>query len=295
MSVKTRGAASVAGPKSSARWASAPAARSVACPGGLRHRRERRRDGPRRLRETPSALSAGIRGTGRVMDEPREEEPRRRAWRRPESRTREPSCGRSRTRYLRLRADFENYRRRVERDRDVAARQGKRDLLMALVDLADGFDRALAHVDDSPDSVAAGLGGMHRRLDSLLEAEGVRSFESVGQPFDPTRHEAVATVRDGGDAPGTVVDEDRPRLHVERRAPPPRPGEGRGIEGNHHASPKGRPSSSSVWSAGRRGGLARPPVSRLRRKRPRSASPRWSGATSRPSSRRPGRSMPSRR
>jgi molecular chaperone GrpE len=110
-------------------------------------------------------------------------------------------------RYLRTRADFENYRRRVERDRDVAARQAKRELLKALVDLADGFDRALVHIDDSPGSVAAGLHGMQRRLGSLLEAEGVKSFESVGQPFDPTRHEAMATVRDGGGAPGTVVDE----------------------------------------------------------------------------------------
>jgi len=113
-------------------------------------------------------------------------------------------------RYLRTRADFENYRRRVERDRDLAARQGKRELLKALVDLADGFERALAHVDESPDSVAAGLFGMQRRLSSLLEAEGVKSFESVGQRFDPTRHEAVATVRDGGDEPGTVVDEAGP-------------------------------------------------------------------------------------
>lgn len=110
-------------------------------------------------------------------------------------------------RYLRTRADFENYRRRVERDRDVAARQAKRELLLALVELADGFDRALVHVDESPDSVAAGLHGMQRRLSSLLEAEGVKAFESVGQPFDPTRHEAMATVRDGGGAPGTVVDE----------------------------------------------------------------------------------------
>ena len=110
-------------------------------------------------------------------------------------------------RYLRTRADFENYRRRVERDRDVAARQAKRGLLLALVDLADGFDRALVHIDESPDSVAAGLHGMQRRLSSLLEAEGVKSFDSVGQPFDPTRHEAMATVRDGGGAPGTVVDE----------------------------------------------------------------------------------------
>jgi molecular chaperone GrpE len=110
-------------------------------------------------------------------------------------------------RYLRTRADFENYRRRVERDRDVAARQAKRELLLALVDLADGFDRALVHIDESPDSVAAGLDGMRRRLSSLLEAEGVRSFESVGQSFDPTRHEAMATVRDVSVVPGTVVDE----------------------------------------------------------------------------------------
>ena len=112
-----------------------------------------------------------------------------------------------RDRYLRTRADFENYRRRVERDRDVAARQAKQDLLLALVDLADGFDRALVHIDESPDSVVAGLYGMQRRLRSLLEAEGVKSFESVGQPFDPTRHEALATVRDFDGAPGTVVDE----------------------------------------------------------------------------------------
>jgi molecular chaperone GrpE len=110
-------------------------------------------------------------------------------------------------RHLRTRADFENFRRRVERDRDVSARQAKRDLLLALVDLADSFDRALVHIDESPDSVAAGLHGMQRRLTSLLEAEGVKPFESVGQPFDPTRHEAMATVRDAEGAAGTVVDE----------------------------------------------------------------------------------------
>lgn len=110
-------------------------------------------------------------------------------------------------RHLRTRADFENYRRRAERDRDVAARQAKRELLLALVDLADGFDRGLAHVDESPASVAEGLHGMQRRLCRLLETEGVVPFQSVGQPFDPRRHEAMSTVRDFDGAPGTVVDE----------------------------------------------------------------------------------------
>jgi molecular chaperone GrpE len=110
-------------------------------------------------------------------------------------------------RHLRARADFENYKRRVERDRDVAAREAKRALLLALIELADGFDRALLHVADSPESVAEGLQGMRRALSSVLEGEGVGSFESAGQPFDPKRHEALATVKDTGGTPGTVVDE----------------------------------------------------------------------------------------
>jgi len=52
--------------------------------------------------------------------------------------------------------DFENYKAPGERDRDVAA-GGKRDLLIALVDLADGFDRALVHVGESPDAVRRAL------------------------------------------------------------------------------------------------------------------------------------------
>ena len=114
---------------------------------------------------------------------------------------------REQDRTLRTRAEFENYKRRAERERVTAEDEGKRGLLRALVDLADGFDRALAHVEDSPDSVAAGLHGMQRSLKSLLDAEGVTPFESVGQIFDPVRHEALATARDTGCAPGTVVDE----------------------------------------------------------------------------------------
>jgi len=69
---------------------------------------------------------------------------------------------REQDRTLRTRAEFENYRRRAERERETAGNEGKRDILRALVDLADGFDRALAHVNVSPDSVAAGLHGMQR-------------------------------------------------------------------------------------------------------------------------------------
>ena len=56
--------------------------------------------------------------------------------------------------YLRALADFDNYRRRVERDRSTAARSGKRDIVLPLLDILDGFDRALSHIGDQPSSVA---------------------------------------------------------------------------------------------------------------------------------------------
>ncbi len=110
-------------------------------------------------------------------------------------------------RFLRARADFENLKRRVERDRDATALRAERRLLLALVELADGFDRALAHVDESHGSVAAGVHGMQRQLRRLLETEGVVPFQSVGLAFDTARHEAIATVRESDLEPGTVVDE----------------------------------------------------------------------------------------
>jgi molecular chaperone GrpE len=109
--------------------------------------------------------------------------------------------------YLRALADFENYRKRVERDRASAAEQGKRDLLISLLDLADDFDRALAHASDSPDSVVAGLHTMQRRLARLLNKYGVVPFESVGQAFDPAVHEAIGTVQSGAHESGIVFDE----------------------------------------------------------------------------------------
>ena len=59
--------------------------------------------------------------------------------------------------YLRALADYDNYRRRVERDRSTAARSGKREIILSLLDVLDGFDRALQHIGDAPSSVVEGL------------------------------------------------------------------------------------------------------------------------------------------
>jgi molecular chaperone GrpE len=122
-----------------------------------------------------------------------------------------------RERELRMRAlaDFDNYRKRVERDRGAAERSGKRDVILALLDVMDDLDRALEHVDQSPDAVVEGLRAIHKRFADSLKAQGVTPIESVGQQFDPMLHEAVGAVEAGASKagivlePGAVLDEAR--------------------------------------------------------------------------------------
>jgi molecular chaperone GrpE len=129
-----------------------------------------------------------------------------------------------RERELRLRtmADFDNYRKRVERDRGTAERSGKRAVLLALLEVMDDFDRAIEHVNRSSGqssaasgAVVEGLRAIHKRLADALKAQGVTPLESVGQQFDPTRHEAVGAIEAGVSKsgivlePGAVTDETR--------------------------------------------------------------------------------------
>jgi molecular chaperone GrpE len=109
--------------------------------------------------------------------------------------------------YLRALADFDNYRRRVERDRSTAARSGKRDIILPLLDVLDGFDRALSHISDQPSSVAQGLQALHRKLLTLLEAQGVTPFRSVGEVFNPELHDAIGSVETDEFESGAVAEE----------------------------------------------------------------------------------------
>ncbi len=109
--------------------------------------------------------------------------------------------------YLRALADFENYRRRVERDREQASTAGKRDLIRSLLEVVDSFDRALPYLAKAPPPVAEGLRAVHRRLLDLLDANQVTVVPAVGRPFDPAVHEAVGTVESADYPPGAVAEE----------------------------------------------------------------------------------------
>lgn len=107
--------------------------------------------------------------------------------------------------YLRNLADFDNYHRRAERERAQAAQAGKRELILALLGVVDDFERALQQAPALTDS----LHSVYRRLISLLAAEGVTAFESVGEHFDPAWHEAVSLTESGEAGPGVVLEEIR--------------------------------------------------------------------------------------
>jgi molecular chaperone GrpE len=109
--------------------------------------------------------------------------------------------------YVRNLADFDNYRRRAERERAQAAQAGKRDLILPLLEVMDDFERALQHAHDDTQSLAVGLRAVYRRLAGLLASEGVTALESLGKYFNPLLHEAVGAVEGGGGEPGIVIEE----------------------------------------------------------------------------------------
>ena len=111
---------------------------------------------------------------------------------------------------LRTLAEFDNYRRRTRQELAVAQQSGKREVLLAFLDVMDDFDRALLHVGESSDAIVEGLRLIQQRFNDVLLTNGVTGFDSEGQPFDPTIHEAMSVIDadDGGES-GTVYAEER--------------------------------------------------------------------------------------
>ncbi len=112
-----------------------------------------------------------------------------------------------RERTLRALADFNNYRRRVERDGSKLAEEGKRAIILPLLDIIDDLEKALQSSSDKRQPFIQGVQNIYKKFLGLLETQGVLPFESVGTPFDHNLHEAVAIAKHKGSEPGVVVDE----------------------------------------------------------------------------------------
>jgi len=116
-------------------------------------------------------------------------------------------------RLLRLQAEFENYRKRQQRDREALNRQAKERVLGELPGIVDNLERALRHAGAAgavPETLAQGVDLVCKQLQEVLTRFGAEPIIALGATFDPHLHEAMARVVTAGDPPdGTVVEEFR--------------------------------------------------------------------------------------
>jgi len=114
-----------------------------------------------------------------------------------------------RARLVRLQADFENYKKRVEREREADQRQASARLVDRLLPVLDNFERAIqiSQGDADPSSFQNGVQLIFRQLIEELRKEGLEAVDTVGEPFDPAVHEAVATAANEDLPHHTIIEE----------------------------------------------------------------------------------------
>jgi molecular chaperone GrpE len=111
-----------------------------------------------------------------------------------------------REKYLRALADFDNYRKRIERERAETARSAVAEPLRGFLGVVDNLDRAL-RAGGSLDDLKSGVEMILRQTEDLLKRYGVEEIDAVGQPFDPAIHEAVIRCEDPGAEEQTVSEQ----------------------------------------------------------------------------------------
>ncbi len=110
-------------------------------------------------------------------------------------------------RLLRMQADFENYRKRVAREREDLLKYANEQLIMALLPVIDNFDRALSAKNDNSEKLLAGVEMISRQLCDILAKEGLEAVPAVGEQFNPEFHEAVMKEETGDYPENTVTEE----------------------------------------------------------------------------------------
>lgn len=155
---------------------------------------------------------------------------------------------------LRKQADFENFRRRLHREKDEAIRYANTEVLLDLADIIDGLERAIQTGEDA--DVAAlrdGVSLIEKQLTGLLERKwGFCRFVSAGEPFDPERHQAIASEESGTHEVATVVEDyQRGYLLHDRVVRPARVKVAQPLSGSNEdpAGPRGDGSADTVANA----------------------------------------------
>lgn len=112
--------------------------------------------------------------------------------------------------YLRLSAEFDNYRKRTLKEKSDLLKTAGEDILIKLLPVVDDFNRALKMIDSAKDieSVKTGIMLIHNKFNEFLTQRGVKPIESINQVFDTDMHEALTKVpAQTEDQKGKVIDE----------------------------------------------------------------------------------------
>lgn len=96
-----------------------------------------------------------------------------------------------RARLIRLQADFENFKKRTEKDRQDTIKYANEKLILKLVDVVDNFHRALETEREEKDSFYEGMELIFAQLTDVLKEEGLEAIDPTGEAFDPNFHDAV--------------------------------------------------------------------------------------------------------
>ncbi|WP_457637826.1 nucleotide exchange factor GrpE [Oceanithermus sp.] len=96
--------------------------------------------------------------------------------------------------YVRLLADFDNYRKRMQAEVEAARREGEIKAIRAILPVLDDLERALEHAGANPEAIAEGVKAVHQGFQRILGGLGVEAVPGEGEPFDPNVHEAIGVV-----------------------------------------------------------------------------------------------------
>ena len=112
-------------------------------------------------------------------------------------------------RLLRVRADYDNLRKRIDREREEFELHANCELVGQLLPVVDNLERALAanSGSDADGALREGLVMIHRQLTDQLKDAGLRPIPTIGQPFDPNLHDAVVTEQTEDHPPDTILEE----------------------------------------------------------------------------------------
>lgn len=123
--------------------------------------------------------------------------------------TLEAELAESKDKYLRLAAEFDNYRRRSKKEREEFSQIANKDIMIRLLEVLDDADRAAPQIESSEDKVLKeGIQLVFNKLKNVMQSKGLKPMTAIGAEFDPELHEAITEIpAPDEDMVGKVVDE----------------------------------------------------------------------------------------